>query len=175
MHNGQLADPLNEFSKAIGKISSKRSKTEADHEEIGRLEFLGGLYVKNNKVIIPAEMLEASIIAGAKKFRKGPAFKVGIIVEDHAELNFGSGLKADRLWKHKDKYALRVAVRIQRSKLFRVRPKFDKWSLSFTVLYDPSIVDENELIEAIKKAGSQAGLGDWRPRYGRFKIDSSSN
>jgi hypothetical protein len=44
MHNERLADPLDEFTRAIGAISKKRNKTEADHMEIGRLEFFGGLY-----------------------------------------------------------------------------------------------------------------------------------
>lgn len=171
MHNGQMADPLNEITRALSKISSKRAKTDADHEEMARLEFLGGLYTKNNKVIVPAEMLEASIISGAKKFKRGLAFKAGIIVENHAELHFGKKLKADQLWKYQDKYSLRVGVRVQTSKLFRTRPKFDNWNLSFTILYDTSLIDKSELIEAVKKAGSQAGLGDWRPKHGRFKIE----
>ncbi len=30
MHNGRLSDPLDEFAKAIQKVSKKRSKTDAD-------------------------------------------------------------------------------------------------------------------------------------------------
>lgn len=41
-HNGQTTDPLNPFSRAMSEISSKRKKTEADHRERDRLEFLAG-------------------------------------------------------------------------------------------------------------------------------------
>ncbi len=53
MHNGELANPFNEFTQKIKKISSKRGKTEADMKEMARLEFHGGLYTTNGFVIIP--------------------------------------------------------------------------------------------------------------------------
>src|SRR5262249_49765792 len=43
MHNERLADPLDPFARDIAKVSKKRNKTEADHLEIARLEFLGGM------------------------------------------------------------------------------------------------------------------------------------
>jgi len=43
MHNGQLADPMNRFTKAIKEITGKRKKSDSDHMEISHLEFLGSL------------------------------------------------------------------------------------------------------------------------------------
>ena len=173
LHNVQLADPLNEYSKALSKISGKRSKTEADHLEMAKIEFHGSLYTMNNKVIIPTEMIEASIIDGAKKFRKGSQFKAGFFIKDHAELDFGQKLKADQLWKHREKYSIRAGVRVKTSRLFRTRPKFDTWSISFEIHYDPSLIDESELKEAIAKAGTQVGIGDWRPKHGRYILSEN--
>ena len=42
MHNGQLADPFNHFSKAKKEITGKRAKTDADMMEIARLDWFGG-------------------------------------------------------------------------------------------------------------------------------------
>ena len=50
MHNERLADPLDEYVRDIAKLSRKRQKTEADHLEIARLEFLGGLYLNGDGV-----------------------------------------------------------------------------------------------------------------------------
>ena len=42
MHNGALADPLNFWAKKMKEITAKQKKTDADHEEIGRLEWRAG-------------------------------------------------------------------------------------------------------------------------------------
>ena len=39
MHNGALADPLDERSISLAAITGKRLKTRADHEEIARLAY----------------------------------------------------------------------------------------------------------------------------------------
>ena len=39
MHNGQTADPLNPFSKAMKEISGKRKKTDTDYEAMANIEF----------------------------------------------------------------------------------------------------------------------------------------
>ena len=41
LHNGQMANPLNKWAKLMKQISSKRAKTDADYEEMARIEFLG--------------------------------------------------------------------------------------------------------------------------------------
>ena len=58
-HNGQLADPLNYWSKELKRITSKRHKVEADMEEAARIEFFGGLYLANEVPIIPADLVQA--------------------------------------------------------------------------------------------------------------------
>jgi len=45
MHNGQTADPLNPFSKAMKEISSKRKKTDTDYEAMANIEYRAGLYL----------------------------------------------------------------------------------------------------------------------------------
>ena len=51
MHNGQLSDPLNPWAQAIKRITDKRKKTLADLEEVGRLEWYGGLYSPRHQFI----------------------------------------------------------------------------------------------------------------------------
>ncbi len=44
MHNvDELANPMSELCKAMKKITGKRKKVDADHEELARLEFVGSL------------------------------------------------------------------------------------------------------------------------------------
>ena len=44
MHNSQLANPLNEFTKAMKELTPKLKKTDQQHADIARLEWRGGLY-----------------------------------------------------------------------------------------------------------------------------------
>ena len=43
MHCGRLADPLDPISKDLARLALKKPKTEADHEQIGCVEWNGGL------------------------------------------------------------------------------------------------------------------------------------
>ena len=45
MHCGQTADPLNQFSKAMKKLSAKRNKTDDDLAILSGIEWWAGLYL----------------------------------------------------------------------------------------------------------------------------------
>jgi len=75
MHNPRLADPLDQMSKEIAKISKKTRKTEDDHAELSRLEWLGGLYTDNGKIVLPTANLRKCLV------QTGRAFKLGRQIE----------------------------------------------------------------------------------------------
>jgi len=67
-------------------------------------------------------------------------------------------------------------VRIGQSKHVRVRPKFDQWSTTGTVIATDSLLADVKTLQAIlDQAGCYKGLGDWRPGsrtpgpFGMFK------
>ena len=111
MHNGQLADPLNQHSKHIAAITGKRHKTEADHLEMARREWLGCLYVSGGSPCIPGEMIEAAIVKGAMKEKRGPQAKAGILVEDNVTLEYDGPKDAKELWEDK-RFQFRKVVRV---------------------------------------------------------------
>jgi hypothetical protein len=79
MHNGRLCDPTYDITKKMKVISGKRDKTEADFEQMARLEFMGSLYVYNKKLIIPTEVFEATLVAGAKKTKSGKIAQAALV------------------------------------------------------------------------------------------------
>lgn len=167
MHNGQTADPLNKYSKRIKEISGKRKKTEADYEKMAEIEFKAGLYMDEDGPIIPGVMIEACLLVGARKSKNGRLAQAGIIVEKNAKLEYDGprteeGLVNDENFRRVD------PVRVGTSKVMRTRPWFRNWSVELEVLYLADVINERDLISAIRDAGSYAGFGDWRPRYGRF-------
>lgn len=132
------------------------------------LEWQAGLYLENKAVVIPDTVLLGMITAAAKKIKKGPQAKSGIFVQGNFPLQHEGPKDLEKLWKD-ERFRLTVKVTVNRNSIMRTRPKFDKWSLEFPVEIDPSLINESDLTEILNIGGKQIGLGDWRPRYGRFE------
>lgn len=170
MHNGQLADPLNDLSKQIKKITSKRDKTDADSEELARLEWHGSLYLKDGKPCLPGEILEAAFVAAAKKQKKGKQAQAGIFCDDSYPLVYDGARNPKELWAD-PQYRLTVGARVKQNRVMRTRPIFHEWSCKIQVRFDDSLLNEEEVTDILRVSGEIIGVGDWRPKYGRFKVE----
>ena len=171
MHNGTLADPDNSITIAIKKITDKKkNKTAADMEKLGDLEFLGGLYLnEKDEVIIPGEIIEKVLHEGAKKSSKGPQVLCGVMCKDNPLLIYDGPKTATKLIKdHSFRHECMVVI--SKSRVKRIRPIFKNWGLKFSVSYDPDITTEKVVRQALIDAGRLVGMGDWRPKYGRFEV-----
>lgn len=171
MHNGQMANPLNEWAKKMKEVSSVRKKTDEHYAEMARIEWLASLYVNDNqKLIIASDVLDAMIVEGAKKSKLGKQFKAGAWVERDALLDIGYSYdKASDLLNIEQFRDIRGVV-VNMKRVQRTRPIFRKWSAVVDISYDPRLVKKTEIAKAIEDAGTQVGIGDYRPRYGRFEI-----
>lgn len=167
-HNGQLADPTNKWTKSVKQISSKRNKTDADYEEMSRLEFLGSLYMDATGPVIPASNIESCLVNAAKKRTEGNKAKAGMFVGAHAPLQYNGPRSADGLWSD-ESFRFITGVVVQRARVMRTRPRFEEWQAVIEVDYDDEQVNLSALDTWVEIAGSQIGLGDWRPRNGRFE------
>lgn len=170
LHNGQLSDPLSKWSKESKKITSKRAKTDADHEAMARIEFMGSLYIYNGAPCIPAENIEAALIDGAKKLRRGVDAKAGLFVMKHAPIVYEGPKEPDALWNN-ESFRSRVSAKVQKNRIMRTRPIFNEWSIVVHCEYEDGLLNRADVLEFANKAGSICGIGDWRPRYGRFSVN----
>ena len=172
LHNGMLANPMSEIVQQIKTISSKRKKTLDDHRELARLEWHGSFYVNDDgHPVIPGENIEAMLIAAAKKNRRGTDFKSAMICDGNWKIDYKGPKSLDALWKDEN-FRHQTMMTVQRARILRTRPMFRQWSLTFNVHYLPDIIDEADLRQAMDIAGSIIGLGDSRPRFGRFNVSS---
>jgi hypothetical protein len=175
-HNGQTADPRNTYAKAMKAVSSKRKKTDADLDELARLEWLAGLYRSGDDLVIPDYVLEATMIGGAKKSKRGQQAKCGLFFAEHAVLNFTG--KPDpitdetlaEMFESGD-FTHTIGVRVGMAKVMRTRPIFRGWSLEAIAQYDPDVLNQRDIEEIAVDAGKLVGLGDWRPKHGRFEAE----
>lgn len=62
-------------------------------------------------------------------------------------------------------------VVIGRASVIKWRPRFNKWKLQFTIdILDDTNISVGTLKDILEKAGSTKGIGDYRPRFGRFMV-----
>lgn len=170
--NGQTADPLNPFAQAMKKVSGKRNKTDADHEELSRIEFLGSLYLDDaGKPCVPGENIEAMFREAARKIKKGQQAKSGIMSDGNWPIIYKGPKTADALWKEKN-FVDRRGVVIGRVRVMRTHPIFRDWALEFDLTYDDSLLDDDEVTNIMEIAGRIVGLLDYRPKFGRFAVIS---
>jgi hypothetical protein len=170
MHNVQLVDPTNEWVKKIKEISGKRKKTDDDLQLLSKYEWFGGLYLDDNeRIVMPGRCIEAALVEGAKKKRLGKTFKSSVFCFEDSKLEYKGSKDPKKLWEQGNNI-LRTPVNVQRNKVMRTRPFFQNWSLDCEISYLPEVVDEKDVDEAMNTAGMIVGLGDWRPRFGRFEV-----
>ena len=174
MHNGQLADPLNRWTKAIKAISSKRMKTDADHEELAKLEWMGSLYLQDGKLCIPGMAMQATLINAAKTQKKGPKAKAGLVCESNFVLAYDGPLDPTVLWED-ERFRDRSSMIVERSRVIRTRPIFFPWSTSIDVTYNDEMLNAADIDAFVKIGGDTIGLLESRQRgFGRYQGTSLS-
>jgi hypothetical protein len=173
LHNGQTANPLNKYAKQLKAVSGKRNKTDEDMEKMARIEFDAGWYLgEKGEYTLPAHNIEATLLEGAKKNKNGRLVQGGAFVVDDPLLKFKASDKSlDKLWEGGE-HALMVSVRVQRNRVMRTRPLIPAgWTAEIEVKYDTAVVQPEVIVQALEIAGLERGIGDWRPKYGRFTVE----
>jgi hypothetical protein len=172
MHSDRFANPLDPLTKAHKEMTGKRKKTDDDFIAIAKSEFIGGCYWNEDTgFFIPSQNLDSCLIAAAKLQKLGVKFKQGILVlEEELPLNGFKNVTPEKLWENKKHIDAR-GVKVGMAKIMRYRPIFRDWSVSATVMVNEDVVNINEVKKALTDAGDLIGLGDYRPRFGRFKVE----
>lgn len=169
MHNARLSNPLDEIAKAMKRVTSKRVKTEEDHEELARLEHMGGLYFDPEiGPYIPGQNFERCLVDAARITKSGKKIERGVFVETNVNpLSYQGPRQLDALWADEN-FRFSASVKVGTNRVTRTRPQFRAWAVEADGVYDPAVINLDELREIAETAGRMIGLGDWRPRFGRF-------
>lgn len=170
MHADTLADPLSEVTKAFKKVSSKRVKTDADHEEMARAEFRAGLYLEDGVISVPGRNLMKCLIEGARITKSGAKVERGLTIAGSAfPLEYNGPRDPDALYADKN-FVSRMSVKVGTAKTMRCRPQFRTWGLTASAWIDPAVLNLDELQDIATNAGAMIGLGDYRKGggFGRF-------
>ena len=172
MHSCAGLDKFNTIAREISKLTSKKKKTDDDLLEIKRLEWHQGLYLDSSgAVAIPADNIIAVVIEGARKSKLGKQASAGVFESSDFYPLIYDGPKDITALYADGRFCDYRPVRNQQNRVMRSRPIFREWSVDILLQFDETIIDPDSLFNAVKVAGEQVGLGDFRPRYGRFHVE----
>lgn len=172
MHNKQLADPTNRYTKELKKITSdrRRKNTEEGLEEIRRLEWEGGLYLDaDGRPCLTEDVILSTIVAGSKKFRKGEFGKLLVCVTPTVRLDYDGPRDLDTLYAD-GRFVDYRSVKVGQARVMRCRPVFPSWRCEFEIMYDETLVDPADILLWLETAGERIGFGTFRPRFGLFEV-----
>lgn len=178
MHAQTSIDRFHPLAREIAVINAKRKKTDEDHLALRRLEWTAGIYWDEDKgPYIPGRNIKSMLVEAGKMDRLGQNVKRGILISEFlVPLQYKGPRTLNELYGDGSTEWVNVQVAVvQRARVMRTRPIFNRWKLDVLIGYDTSIWDEEQLDMVITKAGTYFGIGDYRPEYGRFTIENGSS
>lgn len=142
-------------------------------------EWKNTCYLLNNEIVQPAEHIWQSMVRSAVNFRiKGKGRKTykdmisrAVIVEPDL-VSFGITLPEEITTDPSQPVYIDIRpVRIQRARVMRERLALRKgWQLSFEILCLDDQLPTEVLQAILTYSGESIGIGDYRPRFGRFRV-----
>jgi hypothetical protein len=171
MHSIQLADPDNQFTREIATYTAKRKKTEDDRRAIERLEWFGGLYTSNGRIVMPTGNIRKTFINAGKISKQGTQVTRALQFTDlQVPLAYDGPDDLELLFKD-PAFSNRAAVGVSGKRVMRVRPQFNTWAIVADAVLLEDVMDIDDLERVAKRAGLAEGLGDNRVNgYGRFTV-----
>lgn len=156
-HRYRFKDELEE--KAVKKSGAR------DYSE----EWRASLYVdESGGIYEPASHIEGAIVRAAVNFQIAGRSK-----KTYRELVKSAVFvspDAIPLGKKEPDFIHKARVIVNRSAVERLRPAFRVWELSFSIQVLDDQLGKEVLQQILQHAGQYQGIGDYRPRYGRFRV-----
>lgn len=150
-------------------IAKRTKRTKDDNEELARLEFMCALYLDaDREPCIPGENIEGMMREAGTFFTKGKEMRRTIQSDGPWKLIYDGPKNPDKLWADQ-RFRDYSPVVIKGIRIMRCRPKFTNWALTFEISFYTNEVDEKTVYDVLA-ATPRKGLGDYRPRYGKFVI-----
>lgn len=171
-----LANPLSLITKAHKAVAGKRKKSEDDYLWLLKSEWKASAYYDSDiGPYIPAINLEACIAEAAKATKQGKLVKQALtVLTDKVSLQYDGPRDLDKMYGDGSTVFVDVrGVNVAGRKLMRARPLFLKWEAQFEVGFMGDLIDAQDVVRIVEHAGRVIGVGTYRPRFGRFQVDSA--
>jgi len=156
---------FNRFPEEEGTGGARKKAPKSKEEQVEM-----SLYRMKDKTIYQPEdhiigaMIKAGVafkLRGAGKKTMKDLVKGGVFIEP---------IQISHLFQ---KYTMDYrSVVINRGRVMKARARMDKWELKFEITCIDDRATAKDIEDILKYAGGYVGIGDYRPRYGRFDIVS---
>lgn len=149
------------------------------------LEWMHTMYILNGYLVQPANHIEGSMQRAAASFKmkgkggkswkdavKAYAYVAPDMIVHYRDGQPVSAPEKDLLTTPRDGLSISIMrVKVQRAAVARSRLMIDVgWELNFQIDVSDDQVPAGLLQEVLSEAGRAVGIGDYRPRYGRFEV-----
>jgi len=173
MQSDRLVNPFDPITRQLKTLTAKRKKTDADLEEISRLEFFGSLYYdKKIGPYWPGQNIDRMIFDAAKLSRRGQDIKRAFMVlDDMVALQYEGPRTPEELYTDERFVDIRSVV-IRGQRIMTTRPIFRDWKVEYQCAWDPDVLNRDDVVAFHATAGQFIGLSTYRPRFGRFLVDA---
>ena len=148
------------------QLASKTKKSDGQSKGDNPKDYL---YIIGNKIVQPSEHIVQAIIKRLSNYKiQGKGKKT------YKEMGIGALNIIPEYIEHENQNwevdSRTVVIKATKGRVVRLRPKFNDWQLSFVV----ELINDDLPVEVVKSAlddaGREGGIGDFRPRFGRFIV-----
>lgn len=148
------------------QLASKTKKSAGQSKADKPEDFL---YKIGDKIVQPSEHILQAIIKQLSNYKiQGKGKKT------YKELGKGSLNITPEYIEHKNQLWITdtrtVIIPATKGRVVRNRPRLNEWELAFTI----ELINDDLPVEVVKSAlddaGRESGIGDYRPRFGRFIV-----
>jgi hypothetical protein len=182
MHNVQMADPLNEYARAVSDLTKRRKSLTPEEfaAEKAKYQFTGSLYWNAEVGLhMPGYNVFRCFVEGARMSKNGVTLEQGIVeYTPYCAIDPWTEKYDDADAVFADGHYLTTLVKpTPASTVPSTRPQFTSWALDVTFAYDDSMLDDAMLLASGQAAGRFKGLGDGRLKgygKGRFAVTQVS-
>jgi hypothetical protein len=173
----RLVNPLDPLTKEIKSLTGKRKKTDDDHYQIAKLEWIGALYFDPSiGPFIPTVNIAGSIRDGAKFSKLGSTVERALVMDPNpAPILYRGPRDLDGLWADESYRFSKSVVVNAGSRTMRCRPIFGQWALECEGQLQEDVLDPDVFERVARDAGQLVGLGGYRRGgYGRYECSIES-
>ena len=185
LSNNLCSDPLSQASKDKKHFTSKRIKSDDDHQALRLIDWVYSGYwsqpgtvqiddVENSvmfdgfaELTLPSQNFARCLKNGAAAFRLGKETTRALIVENEPLIQY-DGPKTALEMVQDLRFILTSPVVRMKSTNWITRLILPQWAVNYQLTVDDERISVDALERICQAAGRFEGLGTWRPRYGRF-------
>lgn len=173
LNNPQMVDRFNKFTKLIAPINAKRTRrTDEDYLHLADLEVEAKTYFDDELgVYVPSRWVMAGLAKSTYKVAKISKAdvrsavsinqdKVSLMYEGMEKVKTIADIVKNSDFRHK-MILPQGQIRIAKS-----MPIFHNWSFSFSLAFDDTVLDFDDLQRALQHSATYGGFGDFRPSFG---------